>query len=330
MDQVDIDETQLLSMMSIHKDASSAYTMEKVANPDIPCLLQAAESLLSRPQIALELGQEINITDYGTFGMALISSHDLNAALKLMLRYQPLLGPGPEWQLISQPGFVQLRMHLNLPDPRKERLVAELVFTHICSVAMYLAGDNSIESINEGGLLTGIELQLAYPKPSHAAAYQDLLAVPVKFNQAHSQLVLSEQILELPVRTANPAGQVVFQQQCEEMLRRLKLADSSTARVRQVLVRSAGEFPNLKRVAAALYISERTLKRRLRDEGTSFRNIEAEVKNLLAQEYLVATGLTVAEIAELLNYTETVNFRRAFVRWNGLTPSQYRLSNALK
>ena len=77
-------------------------------------------------------------------------------------------------------------------------------------------------------------------------------------------------------------------------------------------------------VAEGLHVSERTLRRRLEDESTSFRTTFEEVRDLLAREYLARTELTVAEIAHLLDYSETVNFRRAFVRWNGLTPSQYR------
>ena len=55
-----------------------------------------------------------------------------------------------------------------------------------------------------------------------------------------------------------------------------------------------------------------------------WRAVTEEVKNTLAQEYLTNTQLTVAEIAQLLGYTETVNFRQAFVRWYGVTPGQYR------
>ena len=71
-------------------------------------------------------------------------------------------------------------------------------------------------------------------------------------------------------------------------------------------------------------MSERTLRRKLKNESVSFRALFDEVRDLLAIEYLTKTTLTVADIAHLLSYSETVNFRRAFVRWNGMTPSEYR------
>ena len=70
------------------------------------------------------------------------------------------------------------------------------------------------------------------------------------------------------------------------------------------------------------------MRRRLEAESTSFRSTFEEIRDLLAREYLAKTELTVADIAHLLGYSETVNFRRAFVRWNSLTPRGYRLEQA--
>ena len=128
----------------------------------------------------------------------------------------------------------------------------------------------------------------------------------------------------MPVKSANRSEHVVFYQQCEEMLRGLGRVEKTTAAVRQLLIESAGDFLDIGEIAERLHISERTLRRRLETESTSFRSTFEEIRDLLAREYLVETDLTVAEIAHLLGYSETVNFRRAFVRWNGVTPSQYR------
>ncbi len=76
-------------------------------------------------------------------------------------------------------------------------------------------------------------------------------------------------------------------------------------------------------------MSQRTLRRRLNAESTSFRATLDEIRDLLAREYLTDTQLTVADIAHVLDYSETVNFRRAFVRLNGVTPSDYRQQQAV-
>jgi AraC-like DNA-binding protein len=91
-----------------------------------------------------------------------------------------------------------------------------------------------------------------------------------------------------------------------------------------MLIQAGGEFPNIHHIATTLHMSESTLRRRLSNEGTNFRVICDEVRNVLARQYLAATELTVAEIASLLDYSEPVSFRRAFVRWNKMTPIAYR------
>jgi AraC-like DNA-binding protein len=94
-----------------------------------------------------------------------------------------------------------------------------------------------------------------------------------------------------------------------------------------LLLQSAGKFLDITGVANRLNMSERTLRRKLNAESLNFRIIADEVKDRLARDYLTKTTLTVADIAHLLSYSETVNFRRAFVRWNGITPNKYRLKH---
>jgi len=152
-----------------------------------------------------------------------------------------------------------------------------------------------------------------------------MLNAEVTFGAQHNQLFLSGHVLDTPVKTANSSEHVVFHQQCEEMLRGLNSVESTSIAVRQLLIQSAGDFLDIAQVAENLHVSERTLRRRLKAELTSFRSTFEEIRNMLAREYLLKTELTVADIAHLLGYSETVNFRRAFVRWNGVAPSQYRL-----
>jgi AraC-like DNA-binding protein len=167
------------------------------------------------------------------------------------------------------------------------------------------------------------EVHLNYPAPAHSAEYQSVFPDTVLFDQPHSQFVIDEQALNKQVRTANPAAHVVFLQQCEEMLQGLSKVEDTTAAVRRLLIQDPGDFPDIGQVADKLHQSERTLSRRLNAESTSFRAVCDEVRNVLAKQYLSNTELTVAEVAHLLGYTETVNFRRAFVRWNGVTPREF-------
>jgi AraC-like DNA-binding protein len=93
------------------------------------------------------------------------------------------------------------------------------------------------------------------------------------------------------------------------------------------MVQSAnGTVPTLSQVAGRLFVSTRTLRRRLEDAQTSYQEIVAETRRDLAARYLTQTSLSTEAIAELLGYSDTANFRQAFKRWTGEPPQQYRSS----
>ena len=278
-------------------------------------ILECAVTLTNDSTLMVRLGRQLDITTLGTFGFALMSCADLHEALKLLLRYRAIIGPTtPSLDVHEVANGIALRIQLGLGNPVQQRLIAELTFSQITFIAEALIDE----------LVTAGEVHLSYPAPVNQEAFQSLFSVPVKFDQAYSELVIPESSLDLRIRTANPAGHVIFQNQCEELLRGLNRVENFSAAIRRILIRAGGEFPMINQVASMLHVSESTLRRRLKDESTNFRAICDEVRNVLACQYLSTTKLTVSEIANLLDYAETVSFRRAFVRWNGTTPSQYR------
>jgi AraC-like DNA-binding protein len=283
---------------------------------DAMSLVEAAVDLSGDRCLALRVGQQLGIGSYASFGFALMSCANLRESIQLLLRYGQVLFQ-PRWIAYEQEGGLLLRAEINRGTAAQQQLVTELSFSSVSAVGRSLWG-NEVESVG------GVEIQLSYSRPSHLACYNSTFNAPVTFDCEHSQLFVPAQALDTPVKTANRSEHVIFHQQCEELLRGLNSAEQTTAAVRQLLIQSAGNFLDISLVAENLHVSERTLRRRLAAESTSFRSTFEEIRDLLAREYLAETELTVAEIAHLLDYAETVNFRRAFVRWNGVTPSEYR------
>ena len=313
LDKAGVNPDQLFVRSGLQGMDASAARQRVFAGIESLVLLETAVKLTGDTGLAIRLGQQIGITSYGTFGFALMSCANLREAIELLGRYGKVFFE-PSWESHEQDGGLMLRIHLNLGSQVQQQLLTELCFSQLSFVSRSLYR----------GQVEGAELHLDYPAPPHAATYRRAMSVPVSFSREHSQLYLPIQALDTPVKTANLSEHVVFQQQCEEMLRGLKSAEKTTAAVRRLLIQSAGDFLDIAQVAERLHVSERTLRRRLDAESTSFRTTFEEVRDLLAREYLVKTELTVADIAHLLDYSETVNFRRAFVRWNDVTPSQYR------
>jgi len=316
LEEADVSAKQLFNELCRRGVNASATNQAAIAGSEATVVLETAVDLSGDPCLMLRVGQQLGIASYGSFGFALMSCASLRESIQLLLRYGQVLFQ-PSWTAHEQEGGLLLRANIARGTAAQQQLVAELSFSNVSALARSLYG-SQVESAE------GLEIQLCYSRPSHWASYKSAFHVPVTFDCEHSQLLLPAQILDTPVKTANRSQHVVFHQQCEEMLRGLDSVEKTTAAVRQQLMESAGEFLDIAQVAERLHVSERTLRRRLEAESTSFRATFEEIRDLLAREYLVETELTVAEIAHLLDYAETVNFRRAFVRWNGVTPSEYR------
>jgi len=293
--------------------SASVSGQSVIFGSDSLVLLETAVELTGDPSLALRLGQRIGINSYGAFGFALMSCANLRESTELLLRYGNVFFE-PNWQSQEHDGGLLLRLNLTRGTPTQQQLVAELCFSQLSFIGSSLYR----------GRIEGAQIHFTFSKPPHSSSYRSMLNADVTFGAQHNQLFLPESVLDTPVKTANISNHVVFHQQCEDMLQGLASARKTTAEVRRVLIQSAGEFHDITQVAESLCMSERTLRRKLKSESNSFRAIFDEVRDLLAKEYLAKTDLIVAEIAHLLDYSETVNFRRAFIRWNGVTPIQYR------
>ena len=111
--------------------------------------------------------------------------------------------------------------------------------------------------------------------------------------------------------------------QCDVLMQRNERRRGITALVRTKLFRDSGRFPTLPDVAAELDVHPRTLRRRLAEEGTSFRALLNEARSTVAVDLLRNVGLTVEEVSTRLGYTEVSTFSHAFKRWYGVAPSAY-------
>ncbi|NCF19949.1 MAG: helix-turn-helix domain-containing protein [Haliea sp.] len=316
LEEAGVSPEQLFRELRARGVTATGTTRALASVNDEMVLLETAVDLSGDPCLAIRVGQQLGIASYGSFGFALMSCANLRETVRLLLRYGQVFFQ-PSWTAYEHEGGLLLRANITRGTAAQRQLVTELAFSSSTAVSRSLYR-NQVKGAE------GAEIQLSYSRPPHSACYDSAFNAPVKFDCEHSQLVLTAQVLDTPVTTANRSEHVVFQQQCEEMLRGLNSVEKTTAAVRHLLIQSAGDFLDIAQVAEGLHVSERTLRRRLEAESTSFRSIFEEIRDLLAREYLAATDLTVADIAHLLDYAETVNFRRAFVRWNGVTPSEYR------
>ena len=305
-----IDPLEVIETASRGRGATASAQSPPIAHE----ILESAVTMSGDTTLAIKIGNGLDLGKYGTYGFALMSCSDMGAALELFLRYGQTFIQSSSWHRSVSKDGVTLRLQQNTGTSYQKMLVTELAFSQL-HLASKLLVANPAE---------GVRVHFSYSKPAHFRVYEQNWPFPMEFDQEHTQIFMSDQWLRQRVRTGDPATNVLFSQQCEELVSGMTEVDETTAIVRRLLIHSAGKFLTISEVAEQLNVTERTLRRRLAAEGTDFRTIFDDIKSTLAKNYLRKTSLSVLEIADLLNYAEATNFHRAFQRWNSTTPTDYR------
>lgn len=175
-------------------------------------------------------------------------------------------------------------------------------------------------------LLDDASYEFPYPAPDHAADYERYLGPGVRFDCPSAAMFLPSHWLDVP----SPFYVLeVWMQSFRQLSERLKQVGENdmAAYQRQIRAILRGEelpLPGLGLIADRLHVSRRTLNRRLREEGTSFRELRSELLDEWARNYLEETSDNVESIAVALGYGDTANFRRAFRARHHMTPTAYR------
>ena len=315
---LDISRESGFSTEDIIKDARIDLS-KPIDEIEFPRIIDYFYNYTKDEALMIKLGQRVDVTYFGSFGFALMSCSDFTEAIKLINRYQLLLGTGINFIVLADSNNTKhtLRVSINILSNLQKKLVTELII----SQSIYL-----LKIITNNKLKFKISFQ--YEGINNKELYESILKCDVEFNQLHNEISIPIDISKEKLISANSAVHIIYEEQCERLLRDLNKIENFSAATRRILLQAGDDFPDIKEVAYKLHISESTLRRRLKEESSSYRKICDEVRDILAKKYLTTTNLTISDIAMLLNYSEAASFRRAFVRWNKLTPNDYRHSNS--
>lgn len=276
--------------------------------------------LTGDPALGLRFGERLNISAHGVLGLALMSSATVADALAVLVRYFRILSPASELLQSQRNDVYRLDFTLRGQSPLAQQFRSEALIGSIYTSSRFL--------LNRP--IPGTTVQLAYSAPAHHAQYQSSWPqTRIQFDAPSTAIMFPCSVGEWAIATANPAVTDIFRQQCEALLRPLNGSGVVSNRVRHVLMRTLDAPPGIATVARALAMSERTLRRRLIEEQTSYRALTDQVRSEMATQYLRQTTLPVTEISRLLGFDNVANFRRAFRRWNGVTPQTQRDSGAM-
>jgi AraC-like DNA-binding protein len=266
------------------------------------------------PAIGLRLGADAHVREFGLVGYTMAFSSTVGSALRRLARYSRIVSDALVVALETEGEATWLRIDVQ-PALRAFRPAADARLAAVLSACREIAA----------APIAPLIVQLPYRRPTDVKDYETFFAAPLEFGVLATAFLLRNDDLARPVAVADPTLTGYLERLAEQTLATLDNERGVRDRVRRVLWSELSEaVPSLDRVARTLGVSARTLQRQLREDGTSFVGVLAELRRELAPALLRDGRLAVSEVAFLLGYEDPSAFQRAFRRWFGRSPRAFR------
>jgi AraC-like DNA-binding protein len=268
---------------------------------------------------ALDIGRAYRIERIEALGFLALTSRTLGEAFQRFARFRAQYNRGSRWSVDDEDDAHVRLTWTPWAEPRATPRARAAADAHALAEMVGSAAQLA------GAPIRPVSVALAHEGPG-LAAYR-ALGARLTPGAPYTGLVVPREVLELPCRLADPALGAWFEKVCQD--RAQEEPTSLVAELEAQLLHALGSGePTMAQLARALGQSPRTLRRHLEAEGTSFSALLDRVRRELAEAYLARQGLALAEIAGLLGFQDTGAFLRAFRRWHGTTPGQWRRARA--
>jgi len=266
------------------------------------------------PYFGLLVGQHSGLRSLGLLGLLVMNSPNARTALENLVHHFHLHTRGAVLHLREENGIAALSYHVGELKAQANAEVGAGAVAIMFNVLRELCGPNWLPR----------EAWFRHQRPINVEPYRRHFQTQLHFDTDRNAIFFLASWLNLPVRAANPDLYKMVQQQIEQMEARQHSSGFADL-VREVLSEAILRGDNsADHVAALLSMHPRTLNRRLKTFGVSYQELRDEVSYTIAGQLLNDTDLAINQIAISLNYADARSFIRAFRRWSGTTPAQWR------
>lgn len=290
-----------------------------VAGPLMEKILASGLRLLQDPLPGLYAARLRVASLFGLAGFLVQTTSSVGTLLDTVLRVEPLVGDAGITRLRREPGAVLLSWDCRFQDSYVRRHASEFMLACF-NWALQPAAQHGLRVIE------AVHFRHAPPEdPALLRRYLDSFGCPVYFRQPECRLLLRPDALDLPLPTANPMLYDVLEQHARKLLEEDRqsstIVDLTRSHLHQLL--QQGE-PSREKLAAVMDLCPRTLHRRLREAGTTYRELLDELRLERARQLLREGALSVQEVAARAGFGEGPSFSRWFRQQTGVTPSEFR------
>jgi len=314
-----LDARGLLAPAEIERE--TGLQLNTLEDPDlrIPAsahyrLWELAERLTRDPGVGLHAGQVIDPERMGLVGHVFFNCDTLGEAVIQYVRLYRLINESVTLHFEQTPSQAILSWQPDNPAYYSRLDMDRTLAAAICRTRHF---------IHKG--ITADWVEISHPEPPYAKEYQKLFGGPVVFGCGITRIAFASEHLDHPIPHRNPYVYSAVLKQVNTVLARLQTRRSFSRKVRRLISRQmATDKIDADTLARQCHMSRQTLYRRLKKEGLSFQDLVEQVRRDKALRYVADDQYALGEIAFLLGFSELSAFSRAFKRWTGVAPAQFR------
>lgn len=279
----------------------------------IVSLWEKVAEKINDPCVGLHTAEYWHPSFMSALGYAWLASRTLHGALQRLVSYLRIVTEGTKIHIEEVPEGLTVELIFKLGHEHPPIMVDGnlAIIMHMCRV-------------NYGTNLKPVSVHIVHDAPSCAEKFEAYFGSKVKFNAARNSITFSSEDVELPLSSSNPYLAEMNDQIIIKYMAKLDEEDI----IHRVKVKIVNTLPSGKitdeKISSMLYMGVRTLQRRLQQEGTTFQTLLNETRNDLANQYIKDPHIRLEEVAFLLGYSEYSVFSKAFKRWTGHSPREFR------
>jgi AraC-like DNA-binding protein len=313
MDSLKVDTDEFLRSLGI--DPLTVKSPDARISIETYLLIQDEAAYYTHdPYFGLHMGEFVEAGSWSILGYMMMNCKTLGEAFEKYARYSRIIGNLIETSAHFH--FNRAKAVFSVPPhaPHMSRHCFESAFSSTICMMRTLTGVK----------LNPLEVKFTFPAPESTTEYERIFCCPVLFGQKENSMTIDIRIAGLPVIMADPGLLAYFERYAQDILADMDRKNETTHQVtRIILAHLDDEKLSIERVAKKMSVSVRTLQKHLEVEGVIFSNLLADIRERLAKRYL-HENYSVEEITYLLGFSEPSVFRKAFKKWSGITPKEFR------
>lgn len=306
-----LQQSELLKASGVSED-ELAHPYDRLSLQKNQKLWRAIESSSRLANIGLRIGEMVKPSHFQLFAVTLMHCSNLEAAFTKSMRYTRVLSDGGHYFLQKD---VELALCYEPADESFSRHQVDAILVLLHSFSSWLACRS----------IPIVRVEVRHDQPENIEDYKRIFNAPLRFNATRNALIFDPALLEEPLSLGDQSRADMHEQMLEAQLALLQKLDTA-ALVRHYLRMSDDLEIDREQLAAQLNMSGRSLQRKLKDCQTSFQQLLDEERFERAKQLMQQKDYSLTAISAQLGFSESSVFSRAFRRWSGITPQEYRQS----